>query len=133
MSNKEKKRLQKEQEQASKKKKKEIEARQKMLKAAQKKRAAAGGRGRAAVSSERKGLLARLVSVKGLVLTGVAGYLYIAQRELLFSLCGMLLKYPVLLATWLGRTLVNVLLKPILMRFSSSGTSASDVLPGGAY
>lgn len=135
MSNKEKKRLLKAQEDAKKKKQKEYEARQKAFKAAQKKRGATSGRGRSAVS-ERKGFFGHLFSFKGLALTGGVGYLYIAQRELLFSLTGLLFKYPVLIATWLGRTLLNVIVKPILLRLvalKSGGSSASDVLPGGAY
>ena len=129
MSNKEKKKLQKAQEAAAAKKKKEYEARMKAFKAQQNKRA-----GRSAVS-ERKNPLAMLFSFKGLALTGTVGYLYVAQRELMTSIGGLLLKYPLLFTTWVGRTLLNVVIKPILLRIVSlrSGGGASDVLPGGTY
>eukprot|EP00966_Prymnesium_polylepis_P291222 6726071-Prymnesium_polylepis.1 len=98
MNNKEKKKLQKAQAEAAKKKQKEYEARQKALKAAQKKRAAAS-RSRGAVS-ERKGPLSMLFSFKGLALTGITGFLYVSQRELLTSIIGLVLKYPILLGSW---------------------------------
>mmetsp|Transcript_26125 Transcript_26125/g.69721 ORF Transcript_26125/g.69721 Transcript_26125/m.69721 type:complete len:135 (+) Transcript_26125:3-407(+) len=134
MNNKEKKKLQKAQAEAAKKKQKEYEARQKALKAAQKKRAAAS-RSRGAVS-ERKGPLSMLFSFKGLALTGITGFLYVSQRELLTSIIGLVLKYPILLGSWLGKTALSVVIKPILLRLISlkdGGSSASDVLPGGTY
>jgi len=131
MSTKEKKKLQKEQEKAAAQKKKDAEARIKAFKEAQKR--AASGRGRAAVT-QRKGPLGMLFSFKGLALTATVGYLSIAQRELVVALGGLLFKYPLLVLTWFGRTLLNVLVKPILLRLVSlKGGGGSDVLPGGSY
>jgi len=65
-----------------------------------------------------RGLLGRVFSLKGLVLLGGVGYLYVAQRQLLAAL---VLKPVALLvkAVW------AVAIKPILRKFISR--------PGGAY
>ncbi|KAL3917467.1 MAG: hypothetical protein SGPRY_006394 [Prymnesium sp.] len=84
---------------------------------------------------ERKSLLSRVLSIKGVAVTSVAGYLIVMQRELLVAFLGLLLKYPWLLLSWAGRTLLNLLIKPILLRLISlkGGGGGSDVLPGGNY
>lgn len=132
MSTKDKKKLEKEQAKAAAKKKKEAEARMKALKDAQKKGAKRTQKGMA----PKKSPLARLFSFKGIAVTAIVGYLAVAQRELIISIGALLLKYPVLLVIWVGRTLVNVLVKPILLRLmflKSSRTGRSDILPGGSY
>ena len=81
--------------------------------------------------------LAFLFSVKGVALGAAAGYLWIAQRELLLSVLGLILKYPVMLASFVVRTTWSVALKPVLRKvlMLRSGGAAPPVgeLPGGSY
>jgi len=118
MSTKDKKKAQKQQAEAAKRRQKEVEARQKAFLAAQKKAGRGGGSRRAV--SERSGPLSFIFSVKGVALTGVAGYLFVAQRALMASALSMLLKYPLLL-------LKMLIYRVIKLR------SGPSTLPGGTY
>jgi len=121
MSNKDKKKALKQQEEAAKRRQKELAARQKAFNSAQKKaQRTGGGYGRRAVA-ERSNPLSFLFSLKGAAMTGVAGYLFVAQRELLGTIGGMLLKYPLLL--------IKLLVYQII-KLRGGGPST---LPGGTY
>jgi len=97
-------------------------------------------------AGEGKGPLGFVLSVKGALLFGGIGYLYVAQREVLFRVLGLVLKYPILAVSVVMRKVWDLLLKPVLRKFIQlRGTSGSvgaaaasagldgGVLPGGAY
>jgi len=124
MSNKDKKKALKQQEEAAKRRQKELAARQKAFNAAQKKAQRTGGYGRRAVA-ERSNPLSFIFSLKGVALTGVAGYLFVAQRELLATIGGMVFKWPLLFLTWA--------VKSVLYRIVKMRGGGPSTLPGGTY
>lgn len=130
MTNKEKKKAQKQLEELAKRRRKELELRNKKLKAAQKANARAGSR---TAVPQRGNPLSFLFSIKGIALTSVTGYLFVAQRELLASIGGMLFKYPLMLVVWAGRLLLNFVVKPLILRIIKMRGSRSSSLPGGSY
>lgn len=102
--------------------------RQKAFKDAQR-RAVKGGR-------DNKNKAVALFSLKNALILGGVGYMWIAQRELLMNVGGMLLKYPIMLASLILKKTWALLFKPILRKFlvmRSSGGQVGGELPGGSY
>ena len=148
-SKKEKQKVQKQLEAQQKAAKKQAENRQKAFKAAQRQAAKAGGGARGAAArggyagygargvtrADRGNPLSAIFSLKGAMLVGGVGVLYVAQKELLMSL----VKYPLMILSLIAKKAWAILLKPILrqvlvMRSQSKGPGAvGGELPGGSY
>jgi len=59
--------------------------------------------------------------------------LWIAQRELLLKVLGLLLKYPILIVSGATRSGWNMVLKPIIRKVLMRGAAPAGELPGGSY
>jgi len=93
--------------------------------AASKRQGAGGVRPRR--GGEGKGPLGFVLSVKGALLFGGIGYLYVAQREVLFRLLGLILKYPIMVASLIMRKAWDLLLKPVLRKVIQLRGSSGSV------
>jgi len=118
--------------------KKAAAQRQKAFKGAQGQRPASRARGGMQASRGGGNPLGALLSVKGAVLVGSVGYLWVAQRPLMLSISGKVLKYPILILTAVIRSVWTIMLKPIirkllLLKGGAGAASAGGELPGGAY
>jgi len=45
----------------------------------------------------------------------------------------MVFKYPLLFLSWAGKSFLNLIVKPIILRIISMRDGGSSSLPGGAY
>jgi hypothetical protein len=145
------KKEQKKQEELQKQKEKAMLAAQKKQQEAQKKAQAtrqkaytqaqrtASKRGAQTMAKQRGGggnALGAVFSLKGALVLGSVGYLWVAQRPLLLAVFSKLFQYPMLLLTSVVRSVWSVLLKPILRKLvllKAGSKSAGGELPGGAY
>lgn len=103
--------------------KKAFAARQKAFKQAHATASKRGGRDGVA----KRGLLGRLLSFKGIALFSGAGYMFVAQRELLMT--G--LRVPIEVVSWVLRTLYSSVLGPLLRKLLL--LLNGNRLPGGSY
>ena len=116
---------------------------QEFAKAAKRQASARQGMGgvRPRRTSDGKGPLGFVLSVKGVALLGGVGYMWVAQRQLLLKLSGIALKYPLLIASMVFRKGWDLLLKPLLRKLialkggsgGAAAMAAAGELPGGSY
>jgi len=114
--------------------------RQQAFSAAQRQASKRGGVGAMrAKRTDGSNPLAAVFSIKGALALGGIGYLWVAQREVLLKALGLVLKYPIMVLSFVASKAWALLLKPVLRKIillrGSSGAvgAAGGELPGGAY